>query len=121
MSIFTFNEAQSLGEVRSVETARITIRVTDGQRLQKARGGRLVAIQSMGGEWRVGSIEPVWGRPVELRTLQEGEVRKDLTAIQQEENGVAVSLIGTYRARDGERHNTFSRAVFSLPEINRPV
>src|SRR6218665_134671 len=121
MSIFTFNEAQSLGEVRSVETARITIRVTDGQRLQKARVGRLVAIQSMGDEWLIGIIERVWRHPVELPTLQEGEVPKDLTAIQQEENGVAVSLIGTYRARDGERHNTFSRAVFSLPEINRPV
>lgn len=121
MSIFTFTETQSLGEVRSVETARITIRVTDGQRLQKARVGRLVAIQSMGDEWLIGIIERVWRHPVELPTLQEGEVPKDLTAIQQEENGVAVSLVGTYRARDGERHNTFSRAVFSLPEINRPV
>lgn len=121
MSIFTFTEAQSLGEVRSVETARITIRVTDGQRLQKARVGRLVAIQSMGDEWLIGIIERVWRHPVELPTLQEGEVPKNLTAIQQEENGVAVSLVGTYRARDGERHNTFSRAVFSLPEINRPV
>ncbi|TAM26624.1 MAG: ATP-binding protein [Nevskiaceae bacterium] len=121
MSIFTFTEAQSLGEVRSVETARITIRVTDGQRLQKARVGRLVAIQSMGDEWLIGIIERVWRHPVELPTLQEGEVPKDLTAIQQEENGVAVSLVGTYRARDGERRNTFSRAVFSLPEINRPV
>ncbi len=121
MSIFTFTEAQSLGEVRSVETARITIRVTDGQRLQKARVGRLVAIQSFGDEWLIGIIERVWRHPVELPTLQEGEVPKDLTAVQQEENGVAVSLVGTYRARDGERHNTFSRAVFSLPEINRPV
>ena len=121
MSIFTFTEAQSLGEVRSVETARITIRVTDGQRLQKARVGRLVAIQSMGDEWLIGIIERVWRHPVELPTLQEGQVPKDLAAVQQEENGVAVSLVGTYRARDGERHNTFSRAVFSLPEINRPV
>ncbi len=121
MSIFKFEDTQSLGEVRSVETARITIRVTDGQRLQKARVGRLVAIQSMGDEWLIGIIERVWRHPVELPTLQESEVPKDLNAIQQEENGVAVSLVGTYRARDGERHNTFSRAVFSLPEINRQV
>ena len=32
MSIFNFTEEQSLGEVRSVETSRITVRVTDGQR-----------------------------------------------------------------------------------------
>lgn len=53
MSIFNFSEEQSLGEVRSVETSRITVRVTDGQRLQKARVGRLVAIQSVGDEWLI--------------------------------------------------------------------
>jgi len=95
MGIFAFKEDQSLGEVRSVETSRITIRVTDGQRLQKARVGRLVAIQSMGDEWLIGIIERVWRHPVELPTLNEGEVPKDLTTIQQEENGVAVSLVGT--------------------------
>ena len=121
MTIFTFNEQQSIGEVRSVETSRITIRVTDGQRLQKARVGRLVAIQATGDEWLIGIVERVWRHPVELPTLDEGEVAEGAAAIQQEENGVAISLVGTYRARDGQRHNTFSRAVFALPEINRPV
>lgn len=121
MTIFTFNEQQSIGEVRSVETSRITIRVTDGQRLQKARVGRLVAIQTTGDEWLIGIVERVWRHPVELPTLDEGEVAEGAAAIQQEENGVAISLVGTYRAREGQRHNTFSRAVFALPEINRPV
>jgi DNA helicase HerA-like ATPase len=121
MTIFTFNEQQSIGEVRSVETSRITIRVTDGQRLQKARVGRLVAIQATGDEWLIGIVERVWRHPVELPTLEEGEVAEGATVIQQEENGVAISLVGTYRAREGQRHNTFSRAVFALPEINRPV
>ena len=121
MTIFTFNEQQSIGEVRSVETSRITIRVTDGQRLQKARVGRLVAIQTTGDEWLIGIVERVWRHPVELPTLDESEVAEGAAAIQQEENGVAISLAGTYRAREGQRHNTFSRAVFALPEINRPV
>lgn len=122
MSIFSFTDAQSLGEVRSVETARISIRVTDSQRLQKARVGRLVAIQSFGDEWLIGIIERVWRHPVELPTIPVGEAAPaDLNTIPQEENGVAVSLVGTYRARDGLNENTFSRAVFSLPEINRPV
>ena len=121
MSIFSFTEEQGIGEVRSVETARITVRVTDGQRLQKARVGRLVAIQSMGDEWLIGIIERVWRHPVELPTLVEVEMPEDQAVIQQEENGVAISLVGTYRARDGQKRDTFSRAVFSLPEINRPV
>jgi len=121
MSIFAFTEEQGIGEVRSVETARITVRVTDGQRLQKARVGRLVAIQATGDEWLIGIIERVWRHPVELPTLAEAEVPEDKALIQQEENGVAISLVGTYRARDGQRRDTFSRAVFSLPEINRQV
>jgi DNA helicase HerA-like ATPase len=121
MSIFSFTEEQGIGEVRSVETSRITVRVTDGQRLQKARVGRLVAIQSMGEEWLIGIIERVWRHPVELPTLAEAEMPEDQALIQQEENGVAISLVGTYRARDGQKRDTFSRAVFALPEINRPV
>jgi len=121
MSIFNFTDEQSLGEVRSVETSRITVRVTDGQRLQKARVGRLVAIQLMGDEWLIGIIERVWRHPVELPTLPEADPSADLAAVPQEENGVSISLVGTYRARDGQRKDTFTRAVFILPEINRPV
>jgi len=121
MSIFNFTDEHSLGEVRSVETSRITVRVTDGQRLQKARVGRLVAIQSMGDEWLIGIIERVWRHPVELPTLPEADPPANLAGVPQEENGVSISLVGTYRARDGQRKDTFTRAVFLLPEINRPV
>jgi hypothetical protein len=121
MGIFNFTDEQSLGEVRSVETSRITVRVTDGQRLQKARVGRLVAIQSMGDEWLIGIIERVWRHPVELLTLPEAGPPADLAAVPQEENGVSISLVGTYRARDGQRKDTFTRSVFLLPEINRSV
>jgi uncharacterized protein len=120
MSIFSFAEHQSLGEVRSVETSRITVRVTDGERLQRARVGRLVAIQSSGDEWLIGIIERVWRHPVDIAVL-EIELGDDEPDLPDEENGVAVSLVGTYRERDGEKKNTFTRAVFSLPEINRPV
>jgi DNA helicase HerA-like ATPase len=121
MGIFNFTDEQSLGEVRSVETSRINVRVTDGQRLQKARVGRLVAIQSMGDEWLIGIIERVWRHPVELPTLPEVDPPADLAGVPQEDNGVSISLVGTYRARDGQRKDTFTRAVFILPEINRPV
>lgn len=121
MSIFLFTEDQALGEVRSVETSKITVRVTDGKRLQKARVGRLVAIQSIGDEWLLGIIEKVWRHPVPLPVLREEEVPDNSVPMHQEENGVAISLVGTYRVRDGHKKNTFTRAVFSLPEINRPV
>ena len=121
MSIFSFTEYQSLGEVRSVETSRITVRVTDGERLQRARVGRLVAIQSTGDEWLIGIVERVWRHPVDLPSLADSDIGDEIPILPDEENGVAISLVGTYRERDGSSKNTFTRAVFSLPEINRPV
>lgn len=120
MPIFAFNQDQSIGEVRSVDSSRITVRVTDGSKLQRARVGRLVAIQSMGDEWLVGMIEKVWRHPVKFPSVEEadGETEVDIPV---EENGVCINLVGTYRERDGDKRDTFSRALFSLPEINRPV
>ncbi|MGR9244064.1 ATP-binding protein (plasmid) [Rhizobium leguminosarum] len=121
MAIFEFTQEQSLGEVRSVETSKIVVRVTDAQRLQKARVGKLVAIQSLGDEWLLGIIERVWRHAIEVQAVEglpDGEPTTDLPV---EENGVTISLVGTYRARDGLRRDVFSRAIFSLPEINRPV
>lgn len=66
MAIFAFLPEQSVGEVRSVETSKIVVRVTDAQRLQKARVGRLVAIQSLGDEWLLGIIERVWRHAIEM-------------------------------------------------------
>ncbi len=121
MTIFNFTEEQSLGEVRSIETSRVTVRVTDGQRLQKARVGRLVAMQSMGDEWLIGIIESVWRHPVELPKFPEGDEIPDECKVPHEENGISISLVGTFRVRDGQRKDTFTRAVFVMPEINRHV
>lgn len=121
MTIFEFKDDQAIGEVRSVESSRITIRVTDSQRLQKARVGRLVAIQSIGDEWLIGIIEKVWRRPVEISMI-DGEVDPaNAPIVPAEENGVSVGLVGTYRPRHGEEKDFFTRAVFTLPEINRLI
>src|SRR5690242_15072094 len=119
MGIFAFTKDQALGEVRSIETSKVSVRVTDGRRLQKARVGRLVAIQSTGDEWLIGIVERVWRRPVEAVPLEDVEAHDP--AQDEEENGIAISLVGTYRERDGEDRDIFSRAIFSMPEINRPV
>jgi len=122
MSIFEFNSEQSLGEVRSVETSRIAVRVTDTERLRRARVGRLIAIQISTDEWLIGVIDRVWRHPVEI------ELAHNIEAVDEkadeppiEENGVQVSLVGTYRAREGEEHDVFTRAVAILPEINQYV
>jgi hypothetical protein len=122
MSIFEFKPEQSLGEVRSVETSRISVRVTDTERLKRARVGRLIAIQISTDEWLIGVIDRVWRHPVEIELSHNIEAvggKADEPPI--EENGVQVSLVGTYRTREGEEHDVFTRAVAILPEINQYV
>ncbi|WP_338661305.1 ATP-binding protein [Pararoseomonas sp. SCSIO 73927] len=121
MGIFAFSLHHSIGEVRSVESSKIIARVTDPTRLQRARVGRLVAIQSVGDEWLIGILDRVWRHAIEVERIEGISDGASAPEVPAEENGVTISLVGTYRERDGKRRNVFSRAVFSLPEINRPV
>ena len=122
MSVFNFNPGDSLGEVRSIETSRISVRVTESDKLRRARVGRLVAIQISYDEWLIGCIDRVWRHPVEVETLVDGDVADSGEPDYPiEENGVQVSLVGTYRAREGKKYDLFSRAVAVLPEINQHV
>jgi hypothetical protein len=123
MSIFSFKDEQVLGEVARVETARVWVRVTSPERLRVARVGRLVAVKGRdANEWVIGMIEKVWRRPAVVEdmagdALDEGEPE----AIAQEENGVQLALVGTYRALEGKHADSFTRAVLTLPTIDEAV
>ncbi|OPG16960.1 ATP-binding protein [Ferroacidibacillus organovorans] len=118
MSIFAFNEEQSIGEVRGVDTSRVEVRVYPPDKLLKARVGRLVAIQGQdANEWLIGMINRVWRDSVESQIVS-GE---DDFAPPPEQNTIQVTLIGTYLAKYGEKDDHFTRAVVSLPDINRFV
>lgn len=122
MSVFNFNPEDSLGDVRSIETSRISVRVTESIKLRRARVGRLVAIRISTDEWLIGCIDRVWRHPVEVETLTDDNIADSVESDYPiEENGVQVSLVGTYRAREGKKYDVFSRAVAVLPEINQHV
>ena len=89
MSIFEFKSEQSLGEVRSVETSRIAVRVTDAERLKRARVGRLIAIQISTDEWLIGVIDRVWRHPVEIELDQSVEAVEE--KIEEESEAVEES------------------------------
>lgn len=44
-----------------------------------------------------------------------------LDQIPYEMNSIQVTLVGTYLARYGTKFNHFTRAILSLPDINRLV
>ena len=118
MSIFNFGEAQSIGEVRGVDTARVFIQVHSAEKLSHARVGRLVTIQGLdSNEWLIGMINRVWRDPLE----NDADAGDETTPVIVENNGVQVTLVGTYRVKQGAIDNYFTRAVLSLPDINRPV
>ena len=118
MGIFNYTEAQSIGEVRGVDTSRVFIQVHSAEKLSHARVGRLVTIQGLdSNEWLIGMINRVWRDPLENDT----EAAEETAPVIVENNGVQVTLVGTYRVKQGTIDNYFTRAVLSLPDINRPV
>lgn len=119
MSIFSFSEEQSIGEVRGVDTGKVFVQVHSAERLSYARVGRLVAVQGLDvNEWLIGMINRVWRDPLECDLEEEEE---NLVATPNENNSVQITLVGTYRVKQGEIDNYFTRAILSLPDISRLV
>jgi DNA helicase HerA-like ATPase len=117
MSIFEFSPENSIGEVRGVDTSQVFIKVISAERLAFARVGRLVAIQGLdSNEWLIGIVNRVWRDPIAAG----GSAAAD-SEIPTEDNSVQIALVGTYRAKHGLKKNYFTRAVLSLPDINRNV
>lgn len=121
MSIFQFQVHMAIGEVQGVDTSQVFIRVTSAEKLSQARVGRLVAIQGQdANEWVVGLVNRVWRDPVEYK-IQEPTDEIPIEQIPNELNRIQVTLVGTYLARHGTKFNHFTRAILSLPDINRLV
>ncbi len=120
MSIFSFEESLSIGEVRGVDTSSVFIQVTSIEKLCHVRVGRLVAIQGRDiNEWLIGMVDRVWRNPLE-NDLIEGDV-EEIDTVVMENNSTQVTLVGTYQAKRGDINNYFTRALLSLPDINRHV
>ena len=114
--LFRYTPEQSIGEVRGVDTSQVFIRVTSAEKLSFARVGRLVAVQGMdANEWLIGMVNRVWRDPIETSGTESPE------DAPLEQNAVQVTLVGTFRAIHGDQANYFTRAILSLPDINRSV
>lgn len=119
MSIFSFNdEGYALGEVRGVDTTKCVVRILSSEKLASTRVGHLITVQGRDvNEWLIGLIEKVWRNPVEPF----GEANTEENEISNEENSAQITLLGTYIAKYGEKNNHFTRAILSLPDINRLI
>lgn len=111
MSIFNFDGVTPLGDVQSVDTATVVIRVTEAMLLSKLQVNHLVVIRSSKvGRCLIGLVNKIVRKHgEEIDTDGETEV---LTS-----DMVKVSLIGTYVEKLGEETDVFKRTLESVPEI----
>lgn len=117
--IFDFKNTDVIGTVSGVDTARVTILVTNPSIISRLSIGHLVNIKgNTESEHLIGLVERVTRGLFE----QQEEATPDSTesaAMITPGEVVRVTLIGTFREVDGESKNTFKRGADSFPQIDR--
>lgn len=124
MAIFDFDASHSLGNVRAVDTRRVSVHVNSDEALRKARVGQLVALNLPGAveEWLVGIIVKVVKTPVIDDIDQEGQEGEnaDEQILQPREsvlNTVKLTLVGAVGISI-EGKTRFTRSLVQVPEID---
>lgn len=123
MAIFSFDTSHLLGQVREVDTRKVSIFVKTDEDLRKARVGQLVALELMGAveSWLIGIIEKVTKsvavqerEGVDLQESTETEIGMIETVV----NTVRLTLVGSLRWDANKGRATFSRSLTQVPEID---
>lgn len=116
MTILDYKDSESLGRVRSVDTATVVIAVDDVERLRKLQVNRLAVLQSSRpGQHLIGIIQKITRTAVDE---EEGEVDTEETRSVRELNVVRIALIGTLMGKLAKRNNVFLRTLETVPEID---
>lgn len=111
MSIFNYKDDEALGKVISVDTAVVIVEVTDINKLKSLQVNRLVVLQSSKPEqFLIGLIEKLVRKKVFDKDLGEENFL--------EENLCKITLIGTFKNREGLQNNVFRRTLETVPEID---
>jgi Helicase HerA, central domain len=117
MSIFDFADTDALGSAISVDTAAVTIRVDDLDRLKRLQVNRLVVLQSSKpGQYLIGIVVKITRKP-ETRDLDETDLEEG-ELVPNANNLVKITLIGTLLDRVGNDQNVFRRTLETVPEID---
>lgn len=125
MALFTFsNDSYTLGNIREVDTRKVTILVNSDKDLRKARVGQLVTIQLSGGTecWLIGMIDKAIKAVVAQPAVQEVQEEDEDEALDTFEdsvvNTVKITLMGAARWDAFEQKYKFSRSLDHVPEID---
>lgn len=124
MALFTFNDdSYTLGNIREVDTRKVTILVNSDKDLRKARVGQLVTVQLSGATecWLIGVIDKVIKAVVtQPLTLEIPEDDTDeIDAFEDSVvNTVKITLMGAVRWDAIAQKYKFSRSLDHVPEID---
>lgn len=111
MSIFNYGDDEALGKVISVDTGVVVVEVTDIVKLKSLQVNRLVVLQSSKPEqFLIGLIEKLVRKKIFDKDLEEDDFL--------EENLCKITLIGTFKNKDGVQENVFRRTLETVPEID---
>mgnify|MGYP001246579350 CR=1 FL=1 len=109
MAIFNFKpEHDLMGLVSSVDTANVTIRIDDSDKLKTLQVNRLVCLETVKpGQYLIGTVQRIVRR-------RDGE---DGMTDQLEDNSCKIALLGTYFTARGSENGVFQRTLKTVPEI----
>ena len=117
MSILDFADEEGLGKIIAVDTATVTVRVDELERLKRIQVNRLMAIRSAkAGQHLIGIVSRIT-RKAGDETYTEGS-EADPEAALPENNLVRIALIGTLADKEGLKENVFKRTLETVPEID---
>jgi hypothetical protein len=117
MTILDFKDEESLGKIIAVDTATITVRVDELERLKRTQVNRLTAIRSSrAGQHLIGIVSRITRKAGDETATNGTEV--DPEAALPENNLVRVALIGTLVDKEGLKENVFKRTLETVPEID---
>jgi hypothetical protein len=124
MALFEFNDGSyTLGNIREVDTRKVTVLVNSDKDLRKARVGQLVAIQLSGASesWLIGMIDKVIKAVVAQPIVHEtdDEDVEDLEPLGDTVvNTVKITLMGAAKWGAIDQKYRFSRSLDHVPEID---
>ncbi len=117
MKILDFNDDESLGKIIAVDTATVTVRVDELERLKRIQVNRLTAIKSSkAGQHLIGIVSRITRKAGDATDTEGTE--EDPEAVLPENNLVRVALIGTLVDKEGLKENLFKRTLETVPEID---
>lgn len=116
--IFDYADTDALGQVVTVDTGTVVVRVADLQQLRKLQVNRLAVLQSSKpGQHLIGIIQRIT-RSAQDEPEGDAAVVDGVAVGRSETSLVKIVLIGTLIDKEKNRDNVFRRTLETVPEID---